>query len=229
VQRAEVEQPVAVQVQHIAAQLLPARQSGNHTAWAYPHNRRGLCSKRYDRSGTNLGLGGGDHRACVDPCVGTAATYSAPNMLRGILSRGRAICTAVPAQRARYTGRMPTSAPPVRNRAEKVFAKSRGKVCQQTTGRSKAEFNPMKECMSESIKRRSNVDQGDAARARTRPMRQCQTARSTTGYTREKHACGEPCNLARIGAKRAVHIEGATGSVDASLVYSACKVCTACV
>ena len=87
----------------------------------------------------------------------------------------------------------------------------------------------MKECMSESIKSRSIVDQGDAARARTRPMRQCQTARSTTGYTCEKHACDEPCNLARIGAKRAVHIEGATGSVDASLVYSACKVCTACV
>ena len=95
-QRAEVEQPVAVQVQHIAAQLLPARQSGSHTAWACPHNRRGLCSKRYDRSGTNLGLGGGDHRACVDPCVGTAATYSARNMLRGILSRGRAIWQYLP-------------------------------------------------------------------------------------------------------------------------------------
>ena len=49
----------------------PASQSARHTAWTYPHNRRGLCSKRYDRSGTNLGLGGGDHRACVDPCVGT--------------------------------------------------------------------------------------------------------------------------------------------------------------
>ena len=77
----------------------------------------------------------------------------------------------------------------------------------------------MKECMSKSIKSRSNVDQGDAARARTRPMRQ--TARSTTGYTCEKHACDEPCNLARIAAKRAVHIEGSTGSADASLVYSA--------